>query len=179
MVVNLLPLRQFLVPQPLLLPDLVLQHLPQLVSGLRIGHLDLRDHFAEGLARLDVVRGVVFRVCAKIGFFALFKIHSVFLLFGGLLILHLHFVELVHAFGCIFDFVEEAHLLQTVPLIRSIHHIQWPLRLQNHSSLLGTVHLVRSILNLRCVVHVSDLCWHVFGVLSVAKLCNNLVGVDS
>lgn len=95
------------------------------------------------------------------------------------MILNLHLVELIHAFGSILDFVEEAHLLQTIPLIRSVHQIQWPLRLQNHSSLLGTVHLVGCILDLRGVVHVADLGRHVFGILSVAKLGDHLVRVCS
>ena len=116
---------------------------------------------------------------SQIGFLSFLEVHGILLLLRRLLVLHLHLVQLIHALGCIFYLIEEPHLLKTVSLIRSVHHVQRPLWLQYHSPLFWAIHLIRSILNLRCIIHVAYLGGNILSILGVSKLRNNLIRIHA
>ena len=127
---------------------------------------------------MHIIRRVVLRIRAQILFLPLLQVHRILLLFSALLILNLHFVQLIHALRRIFYFIEKAHLLQAITLVRPIHHAQLTLWLEDHSPLLGTAHLVWCVLCLWGIIHVANLRWHLLSILGITKLRNNHIWIN-
>lgn len=124
-----------------------------------------------------VVGAIVLSIGPKILLLALLEEVCVPDLLGTLLFLHLHFVQFVHPFGSVLDLVQEPHLLEAVPLVWPIQHVKRTLRLQDHSALFRTRHLIRTVGDLWSVVHVSHLCADLVRVVGIAELRDDLVRI--